>query len=79
MTHFIIGSGGQGRVIADILRSGGCEELVFVDEAQLQRDYRSGDVVLVGIGDNFSRAVWHARSRSQCRTLHSALRCTHQQ
>ena len=56
MTHYIIGSGGQGRVIADILRAGGAQEPVFATEAELKRRYHDDDVVYIGIGDNFARA-----------------------
>src|SRR5512138_3530332 len=55
MTHYIIGSGGHGRVIADILMSAGEAEPVFTDQAELVTRYHKGDVVLIGIGDNFSR------------------------
>ncbi len=55
MTHYIIGSGGHGRVIADILVAAGGDEPVFIGQADLVTRYQKGDVVLIGIGDNFSR------------------------
>lgn len=56
MTHFIIGAGGHGRVIADILAAAGHAPRMVTEE-ELRRDYNAdaGDVVLLGIGDNSTR------------------------
>lgn len=58
MTCYIVGTGGQARVIADILNASGEREPVMVQEAALKERYDAGsdDVVIVGIGDNYARS-----------------------
>ncbi|HEX6559234.1 MAG TPA: NeuD/PglB/VioB family sugar acetyltransferase [Longimicrobiales bacterium] len=57
MVHYIIGSGGQARTIFDILHSAGTDGIEFVTEEELpgRFDAGGGDVVIIGIGDNFVR------------------------
>lgn len=53
---YIIGNGGQGRVVADILLAAGADEPVHVTDTELSAKYKPGDLVVVGIGDNFRRS-----------------------
>lgn len=53
---YIIGSGGQGRVIADILQASGCSTFEHVSDADVKDRYKSGDEVIIGVGDNFKRS-----------------------
>jgi sugar O-acyltransferase (sialic acid O-acetyltransferase NeuD family) len=55
MTHYIIGSGGQGRVIADILRAADSPDPVFIEPSDAAQRYQAGDLLYIGIGDNFAR------------------------
>src|SRR5687767_12946289 len=54
---FIIGSGGHARVIADILHARGEPSPTLVHQSDLPERYNrdAGDVVIVGIGDNYTR------------------------
>lgn len=56
MAIYIIGSGGQARVVADILQAAGAEHPSFVTDAELKERYQPGDVVIIGIGDNYTRS-----------------------
>lgn len=56
MAHtYIIGSGGHGRVVRDILRACG-QECSFAKLEDIVRSYSAGDRIVVADGDNFSRA-----------------------
>ncbi|MGQ0815876.1 MAG: NeuD/PglB/VioB family sugar acetyltransferase [Gemmatimonadota bacterium] len=55
MRHYIVGSGGQARVIASVVVAAGHDTPLFVNEAELAERYTRGDRVLVGIGDNSVR------------------------
>ena len=52
---YVIGTGGQGRVVADILRAAGADLPALVTTDDFYERYQDGDIVIVGIGDNFSR------------------------
>lgn len=85
----IVGAGGQGRIVADILRAGGTTPLGFVDDTPaLHRTVIDelpvfgavsalGDVahdaVIVAIGDNFARRVITERLTSGGEQLATAI------
>lgn len=52
---YVVGTGPQGRVILDILRSNGVVDAAALTSDQLPPVYQAGDQVIVGIGDNHVR------------------------